>query len=138
MNRLIVFAAFLGALLVICLLSRVVFGRPPTLGGGAASPQQAASETAGRMLRAARKWNTAATQDKNDLLALMHHGHAKAYLHAVRDMMPDGEIARVYSVDAKKLLQSIEKTEQKLYRRIAQKSPGLVPKGETNVKTGWL
>ena len=95
-------------------------------------------DKAGRILRAASQWSVTAEQDKNPVLALMHNTAAKTYVNALREMLPDAEIASALKVDAKDMLQKIEKMEQKIHRKIAAVAPALIPDGQFTGRTGWV
>lgn len=95
-------------------------------------------DKASRILRAASQWSVTAEQDKNPVLALMHNTTAKTYVNALREMLPDAEIANALKVDAKDMLQKIEKMEQKIHRKIAAVAPALIPNGQFTGRTGWV
>ncbi len=51
------------------------------------------------LVRQASRWSTAASQDKNQLIALLHANYGAAYLWALKDIATDKEIERAMNID---------------------------------------
>jgi ERCC4-type nuclease len=94
--------------------------------------------TAQRLLQAASKWSVTAEQTTNPLLALIHTVNAKTYVFVLRELMSEHDVAQHFSVDTKKMLESLESRETQLIRKISAISPKLIPEGEHAGRTGWI
>jgi hypothetical protein len=130
-----------GSLVIVGLVMLVVvvvalISRYMSVGGDRAPPKIA--ETGSRLLKAASKWSVMAQETKSTLISLMHIEAAKTYVHALRDLMSDSESVSRFRTDPKKMLQSLERREQKLLRKIAAAAPTLIPDGEHIGRTGWI
>lgn len=106
--------------------------------GGANAAGAADRHTAQRVLQAASRWSVTGEETKNPVLALVHTVTAKAYVNVLRELMSEHDIARHFRVDSKMMLQSLEKREAKLLRKISAAAPKLIPEGEHIGRTGWI
>lgn len=130
-SRLVFLAVIVALVVVVAIGSRVASSTSQT-----ALPK--VTETGARLLKASSKWSVVAEETKSPLLSLIHVETAKAYVNALRDLMTDAECISHFRSDPKKMLQSLEKREQKLLRKISAAAPGIIPEGEHIARTGWV
>ena len=79
------------------------------------------------LIRQAARWTTAAQQDQNELIAMLHANYGMAYMTAARQIASDMEIASVAGVDANAMEKIIADTQDWALRRFAAHVPQLVP-----------
>ena len=80
------------------------------------------------LVRQASRWATAAEQDKNAMIALLHANYAAGYLWALRDIASDTEIeAAVPGLSLPTFIDEIVATQDKATRRVSSLCPAFAP-----------
>ena len=59
------------------------------------------------LVRQAARWSTAATQDANPMIAVLHANYGAGYLWALKDIASDSEIERASNINIKKFTREI-------------------------------
>lgn len=72
-----------------------------------ASTSNTNEENIRTLVRQAARWSTAATQDANPMIAVLHANYGAGYLWALKDIATDSEIERASSIDVKKFTREI-------------------------------
>ena len=80
------------------------------------------------MARQAARWSTAADQDQNAMIALLHANYGAGYLWAMQDIATSSEIEKITGVNWKKFRAAILASQDKATRRLARLCPGFSPK----------
>lgn len=81
------------------------------------------------LARQAARWTTAARQDANPIIAMLHGSYGAAYVFALRQVASDIEIKRVTGIDAAALEQEIVAVQDAVTARLARTCPKAAPRG---------
>jgi hypothetical protein len=79
------------------------------------------------LVRQAARWATAAKQDKNSMVAVLHANYAAGYLWAVSDIASSDEISYVSGVDYFKIKDEITSIQDNITRNMAGLCPDFAP-----------
>ena len=79
------------------------------------------------LVRQAARWSTAASQDQNVLIAVLHSNYAAGYLWALRDIATDQEIESATGINVLKFRDEITNTQDLTTKRLAKLCPGYAP-----------
>lgn len=77
-----------------------------------------------KLTRQAARWSTAAKQDENPLVAVLHANYGSGYLWALQDIASPEQIAAATGIDYKRLEREITETQDV----ITLKAVGICPK----------
>lgn len=75
------------------------------------------------LVRQAARWSTAANQDQNVLIAVLHSNYGAGYLWALKDIATDQEIYDATGIDVLKFRDEIIKIQDTTTRRLAELCP---------------
>ena len=79
------------------------------------------------LVRQAARWSTAAKQDQNVMVAVLHSNYGAGYLWALRDIANDQEIYDATSIDVLKFRDEINNVQDSTTKRLAALCPGYAP-----------
>ena len=88
------------------------------------SYKQPSADTINTLLRQAARWTTAAQQDNNPMVAVLHANYGAAYVWALKDIATDTMIYNASSVDIHKFAKEVTAVQDSATKRMA----GLCPK----------
>ena len=80
------------------------------------------------MARQAARWSTAAEQDQNPMIAVLHANYGAGYLWAMQDIATSSEIEKATGMDWKQFRTAILAAQDKATRRLASLCPGFSPR----------
>lgn len=80
------------------------------------------------LARQAARWSTAAEQDNNPYIALLHANYGAGYLWALKDIATDNEIEEVLNIDVLKFRDDITTIQDNVSRRILSLYHQLAPR----------
>ena len=78
------------------------------------------------LLRQCARWVTAAVQDNNPLVAILHMQYGMGYFHALGDIATQNEIEQGANISWTSFRTSILKIQDQVNRRVVQACPELV------------
>ena len=84
-------------------------------------------ETIKTLVRQAGRWSTAAAQDENIMIAVLHANYGAGYLYALRDIATDREIENVTGIDVLKFRDEITKIQDIVTKRMGKACPKYAP-----------
>jgi len=84
-------------------------------------------ETLPILTRQAARWSTAARQDENPMIAVLHANYGAGYLWAMQDIATHGEIERATGIDWKRFRDEILKTQDEAAQKMARSCPKFAP-----------
>lgn len=79
------------------------------------------------LVRQASRWSTAASQDQNSMIAVLHANYGAAYLWALRDIATDNEIRSATGIDVIKFRDAITKIQDDATKKMASLCPQYAP-----------
>ena len=79
------------------------------------------------LIRQAARYTTAARQDNNSLVAVLHANYGAGYLWALRDVASDSEINKLGNIDINKFSYEITTTQDKVTMNMAKLCPEYAP-----------
>jgi hypothetical protein len=87
------------------------------------------------LVRQGARWSTAADQDNNAMVAVLHANYGAGYLWALKDIATDNEIKRASNIDIKKYEQDIIDIQDKSTKKMIKLCPEYAPKSSylTNI-----
>ena len=88
------------------------------------------------LVRQAARWSTAAQQDKNLLIAVLHANYGVGYLSALRDIATDTQIEEATGVNFKKFGYTITKIQDSVTKKMIKLCPEYAPKKTYLTKIG--
>jgi hypothetical protein len=112
-KRLLPLCVILSALLLLCVLRKQV-------------DHGSKKEMVRKLTRQTARWATAARQDKNPLIAVLHANYAAGYLWALKDVASDAEIAQ-FAEDSTKFEEEVLKVQDMVTKRLARICPDFAP-----------
>jgi len=80
------------------------------------------------LIRQAARWTTAAEQDENSMIAVLHANYGAGYLWAVKDFASDNDVKRATNIDMKKFTRKIVGVQDKMTKNMAKLCPKYAPK----------
>lgn len=92
------------------------------------SPDLNTIETAVKTLtRQAARWSTAAKQDQNPLIAVLHANYGAGYLWAINDIVTSAQFNSITGLDYTKFRDEIVKIQDDATKKMAAVCPGFAP-----------
>ena len=79
------------------------------------------------LVRQASRWSTAAKQDENSMIAVLHANYGTGYLWALKDIATDSQIESATGIDVKKFEREIVKTQDESTMKMAKLCPEYAP-----------
>lgn len=79
------------------------------------------------LLRQAARWSTAAAQDDNSMIAVLHANYGAGYLWALKDIATDDQITRATGIDVIKFRDEIIKVQDYATMKMAKLCPKYAP-----------
>jgi len=79
------------------------------------------------LTRQAARWSTAADQDMNTLIAVLHANYGAGYLWALKDIATDSQIEEASGIDMKEFQNAIVSIQDKVTQDMAAKCPDFAP-----------
>ena len=79
------------------------------------------------LVRQGARWSTAAEQDNNPMIAVLHANYGAGYLWALADIATPAEIEKHSGIDYKKYKNAIVKIQDKTTKRMASVCPAYAP-----------
>jgi hypothetical protein len=80
------------------------------------------------LTRQAARWTTAANQDSNPLIAVLHANYGTGYLWAIKDIATDNEVYNATGIDMKKFTREITNIQDKVTTKLAGLCKNYAPK----------
>ena len=80
------------------------------------------------LIRQASRWTTAARQDTNMLITVLHANYGAGYLWALKDIANSEQIKKATGVDILKFEAEVVKTQDEVTRRLSKLCKGFAPK----------
>lgn len=80
------------------------------------------------LTRQAARWTTAANQDNNPLIAVLHANYGTGYLWAIKDIATDNEVYNATGIDMKKFTREITNVQDKVTTKLAGLCKNYAPK----------
>jgi hypothetical protein len=106
-------------ILIIILLILILFSKPKV---------NDKTEIIKTLVRQASRWSTAAIQDENPLIAILHANYGAGYLWALKDIATDNEIEKAMNIDIIKFRDEIIKIQDEVNMKAVKKCPSFSPK----------
>ena len=88
----------------------------------------AASVAIKTLVRQAARWSTAARQDENSMIAVLHANYGAGYLWALKDIATESEIEKVAGINLKDFENEIVETQDLMTKKMAALCPKYAPK----------
>ena len=79
------------------------------------------------LIRQASRWSTAAEQDQNVMIAVLHANYGAGYLWALKDIATDQEIEDVMKIDVLKFKNEIIRIQDLVTKRMIKLCPEYAP-----------
>ena len=89
-----------------------------------------------KLVRQAARWSTAAKQDKNSMIAVLHANYGAGYLWALKDIATPDQIKYATDIDINEFQKEIVSTQDKVTRRMAKLCPDYAPEPSYLTKIG--
>ncbi len=80
------------------------------------------------LVRQSSRWATAAAQDENVLISVLHANYGAGYLWALRDIATDQEIINATGIDVLKFRDAITQVQDYSTKRLMDLCPNFAPK----------
>ena len=88
------------------------------------------------LVRQAARWSTAAKQDNNSMIAVLHAYYSAGYLWALRDIATNAEIEKATGINWKKFKQEILDVQDAATKKMAKLCPQWAPEPTYLSKVG--
>ena len=88
------------------------------------------------LTRQSARWATAAKQDENSLIAVLHANYGAGYLWALKDIATPDQIKYATGIDINEFQKEIVSTQDKVTRRMAKLCPDYAPEPSYLTKIG--
>jgi len=88
---------------------------------------QTLSNIIAKLTRQSARWTTAARQDKNAMIQVLHANYGTGYLWALKDIATDTEIKNATGIDILEFEKEIVKTQDEATLRMAKICPKYAP-----------
>jgi hypothetical protein len=82
------------------------------------------------LVRQASRWSTAAKQDNNPLIAVLHANYGAGYLWALKDIFTDSEIEKVMNINILQFRDEIVKIQDESNLKLINSCQNLVNKSD--------
>ena len=79
-----------------------------------------------KLVRQTARWATAASQDDNPVIAVLHANYAAGYLWALKDIATDIEIEKASNIEMKKFEKNIIDTQDKVNKNLVNLCPNFI------------
>ena len=79
------------------------------------------------LIRQAARWSTAARQDQNPMIALLHANYGAGYLWAAKDIATENQIEKATNIDIVKFTSEIVKTQDTATKNMIRVCPEFGP-----------
>lgn len=89
-----------------------------------------------KLVRQSARWSTAAKQDKNSLVAVLHANYGAGYLWALKDIATNEQIKSATGIDVLMFEHEITKVQDKVTMKLAKLCPKYAPKPSVLTKIG--
>lgn len=80
-----------------------------------------------KLLRQTSRWSTAAKQDKNSMIAVLHANYGAGYLWALKDIYSETDIEKYGNINLKKFEEQVTKIQDFATKRMAKLCPRYAP-----------
>ena len=81
-----------------------------------------------KLIRQAARWSTAAKQDNNSMIAVLHANYGAGYLWALKDIINNNIIEKKKGIDIMKFENEIIKIQDEATKKMAKLCPKYAPK----------
>ena len=81
-----------------------------------------------KLTRQAARWSTAASQDENNMIAVLHANYGAGYLWAIKDIASDQQFKNATGLDPKLFETEIVKIQDQATKKMAKLCPKYAPK----------
>jgi len=88
------------------------------------------------LVRQAARWSTAARQDNNSMISVLHANYGTGYLWALQDIANSKEIEKASGIDWKKFKDEIVATQDAATKKMARLCPKWKPQTSYLTKVG--
>ena len=88
------------------------------------------------LVRQAARWSTAANQDQNPMIAVLHANYGAGYLWALKDIATDDQIKKATNIDIIKFKDEIIKTQDNATKKMIKVCPDFGPVSTYLTKIG--
>jgi hypothetical protein len=96
--------------------------------GMAVRPCASQTEIARSLFVQMARWSTAATQDANPVIAVLHANYGVGYMMALQSIAGDDELERMIGVsDLRRLFREVENVQHEATRHLARTCPAAAP-----------
>ena len=79
-----------------------------------------------KLTRQTARWATAASQDENPVIAVLHANYAAGYLWALKDIATDKEIENASNIEMKKFQKNVVDTQDKVNKKLVKLCPNFI------------
>jgi hypothetical protein len=80
------------------------------------------------LVRQTSRWATAAAQDENILISVLHANYGAGYLYALRDIATDEEIVNTTGIDVLQFRDAVTQVQDYSTKRLMELCPNFAPK----------
>tara|TARA_B100001123_G_C14962947_1_gene888429 strand:- start:9 stop:389 length:381 start_codon:yes stop_codon:yes gene_type:complete len=88
------------------------------------------------LVRQASRWSTAAKQDNNSMIAVLHANYGAGYLWALKDIATDTQIEKATGIDIVKFEKEIVAIQDEATMKMAKLCPDYAPESSYLTKLG--
>jgi len=79
-----------------------------------------------KLIRQTARWSTAASQDDNPVIAVLHANYAAGYLWALKDIATDEEINNASNIEMQKFQKNIVDIQDKTNKKLVELCPNFI------------
>jgi hypothetical protein len=91
-------------------------------------PYESEQKIANALFLQMSRWSTAATQDANPIIAVLHANYGVGYMMSLQTIAADEKLERWLGVmDLRSLFREVERIQHEATRRLVQSCPGVAP-----------
>lgn len=80
-----------------------------------------------KLVRQSARWSTAAKQDKNPLIAVLHSNYGAGYLWALKEIASNDQIEQAANIDISKFENEIINVQDQITKRLIHLCPNFAP-----------
>jgi hypothetical protein len=91
------------------------------------TPKTDKSDAIKTLVRQSSRWSTAASQDENPLIALLHANYGAGYLWALKDIATDTEIEKAMNINILKFRDEIVRVQDEVNLKVIKACPQFAP-----------
>jgi hypothetical protein len=88
------------------------------------------------LVRQAARWSTAAKQDENTMVAILHANYGAGYLWALKDIASDSQIVSATGINLDKFIKEIIKIQDMVTMKMSKICPDYSPESTYLTKIG--